>query len=70
MTPAKNIPAKILGGVATFLGAMPEIDVVIMSRREIDGLPQNNHSLPKPFASTQVLTGATTAAYGWTVLFR
>mmetsp|Transcript_14910 Transcript_14910/g.20870 ORF Transcript_14910/g.20870 Transcript_14910/m.20870 type:complete len:218 (-) Transcript_14910:120-773(-) len=54
MTPRLNTPGSTLGGPVTFLGAMGEIDVVIMARRDQEDLPENQHSLPKPFNKMKV----------------
>eukprot|EP00465_Bigelowiella_longifila_P009134 CAMPEP_0185254464 /NCGR_PEP_ID=MMETSP1359-20130426/3263_1 /TAXON_ID=552665 /ORGANISM="Bigelowiella longifila, Strain CCMP242" /LENGTH=221 /DNA_ID=CAMNT_0027837491 /DNA_START=20 /DNA_END=685 /DNA_ORIENTATION=- len=54
MTPRLNTPGSTLGGPVTFLGAMGEIDVVIMARRDQENLPENQHSLPKPFNKMKV----------------
>eukprot|EP00467_Chlorarachnion_reptans_P017322 CAMPEP_0114496810 /NCGR_PEP_ID=MMETSP0109-20121206/5972_1 /TAXON_ID=29199 /ORGANISM="Chlorarachnion reptans, Strain CCCM449" /LENGTH=200 /DNA_ID=CAMNT_0001674115 /DNA_START=107 /DNA_END=709 /DNA_ORIENTATION=- len=54
MTPSKNTAAKILKGSVTFIGAMPEIDVIIMGRRDMEGLSPNQHKLPKPYTEVKV----------------
>ncbi|GAB5369161.1 hypothetical protein AAMO2058_001381900 [Amorphochlora amoebiformis] len=54
MTPRLNTPAQVLGGGITFLGTMPDLDVVVMIRRDQEGLPENKHHLPKPYTTAQV----------------
>jgi hypothetical protein len=48
MSPKKATPQAILGGLATFLGQVPEQNVIIMMRREdtASDLPENQHKLP------------------------
>lgn len=45
----QNAVKELLGGEATFLGQWPAIGVVLMVRREGDGLPKNTHKLQPPF---------------------
>jgi hypothetical protein len=52
ISPAKNQIFKILNGMQTFIGAWPDIDVVIMKPK--DGMSKNENSLPYPFSSEEV----------------
>ena len=50
MTPKKDMCGKTLGGSITLQGQWPEIDCVIMSKRDTDAdAPINKHNLPMPF---------------------
>lgn len=50
ISPEKNEIYKLLKGPATFIGQLPETDIVIMKCREsIFDLIRNTHILPPPF---------------------
>ena len=57
MTPKKDQCATLLGGKVTFLGQYPEIDTVVMVRRDQQQGEQNKCVLPSPF-DRKMATGA------------
>ena len=48
MSPKKATPQDLLGGAASFLGQFPQLDLIVMMRREeqASSLAENQHKLP------------------------
>ena len=55
MTPKKDEPAKLLGGTISIEGSYPDMDVVVMARREPENdTAANPHKLPSPFDRKEI----------------
>lgn len=57
MTPAKNCLGELLGGRSAIIGSLPELDVVLLKRRDDDTPYQSEesqHKLPRPFSTERV----------------
>lgn len=57
MSPRKNEIGQILGGSSTFLGQLETENVVVMMRRDTDGLEENRTQLPAPLDRAEVVLG-------------